>query len=160
MFFPIGKELLRSLYLYFLWAMEQMLQQVELRYHLVFFNSVCCDYKNFLKFKQMFKTLPLKFYTKLESIVIVHPNFAIRALQWLSFGTLNSMLSKYVVLAQKYSCVSHIASNSSFLWECSPNRLFHVFPNKLSARKPTPSRNRLPPTKPNNYVGTSPRKMR
>lgn len=103
MFLPMGQELLQPLYLYFLRTMEQLLQKVELRYHLVYFNSVCCGYKGFLKFKQMFKTLPLKFYAKLERIIVVHPNFAIRSLQWLSFGTLNHLIGKYVVLAAKYS---------------------------------------------------------
>lgn len=61
----MGEELLKPFYLYFIRTMEQMLQTVETRYHIVYFNSVCCGYKGFLKFKQMFKTLPIKFYAKL-----------------------------------------------------------------------------------------------
>lgn len=101
MFMPMGQELLQPLYLYFLRTMEGLLQTVESRYSLVYFNSVCCDYKGFLKFKQMVKTLPLKFYAKLDHIIVVQPSFAIRALQWLSFGTLNNLVGKYIVLVGK-----------------------------------------------------------
>jgi hypothetical protein len=82
--------------------MERLLATVETRYQLVYFNTMCSNYKTFLMFKQMFKTLPIKFYNRLDHIIVVHPNFAIRSVQWLSFGMLNYLLSNYIVLADKY----------------------------------------------------------
>lgn len=75
---------------------------MEARFSIVFFNTLCESYRTFLRFKQMMKTLPIKFYNRLDRLVIVHPSFAVRSIQWLSFGALNYLLYQHFVFANRY----------------------------------------------------------
>lgn len=69
----------------------------------MYFNT-CCGYSNYSTFKNILRTLPLKYFVNLKKIVIVDPSFTIKALEWFVTGAINNTiyaLSKYATTFQE-----------------------------------------------------------
>lgn len=74
---------------------------MEKKYSFIYFNTLCSGYQNFVNFKNMLKSLPLKYFIKLDKIIVVHPNLALRSLQLISFGTLNNFIAKCLIFVDR-----------------------------------------------------------
>jgi hypothetical protein len=60
---------------------------------IVYFNSNANSYENYMNFRGIYRTFPLKYFIGLKKLIIVHPSFAIKALDWFVSGAINKYLN-------------------------------------------------------------------
>lgn len=60
---------------------------------IVYFNSNSDSYGAYINFRALYRTFPLKYFTGLRKFIIVHPSFAIKAVEWFVSGTINRYLN-------------------------------------------------------------------
>lgn len=58
----------------------------------MYFNSHSDSYSAYANFRNIYRTFPLKYFLGLKKVIIVHPSFAIKALDWMVSGTINKYL--------------------------------------------------------------------
>lgn len=59
----------------------------------MYFNSNNDSYSAYMNFRGIYRTLPLKYFLGLRKFIIVHPSFAIKAVDWFVNGTINKYLN-------------------------------------------------------------------
>jgi hypothetical protein len=59
---------------------------------IVYFNSNADSYTSYSTFRNIYRSFPLKYFLGLRAVLVVHPSFAIKALDWMVSGPLNTYL--------------------------------------------------------------------
>lgn len=59
---------------------------------IVYFNSNADSYTSYSTFRNIYRSFPIKYFIDLKAVLVVHPSFAIKALDWMVSGTVNNYL--------------------------------------------------------------------
>lgn len=77
------------------------------KFTILFYNSLCGG-SAYSSFKQMYKTLPLKYFDNLKRLIVVQAGAMNRLSAWISTGTLNNYLySKTLYIDETINLNNH-----------------------------------------------------
>ena len=63
----------------------------------MYFNTCCDSYANYSAFRNIYRSLPLKYFSNLKKIIIVDPSFTVKAIDWFVTGTINKHLHNLTI---------------------------------------------------------------
>ena len=64
----------------------------QLRFSIVYFNNQCNSYMQYIAFRGIYRSLPLKYFQNLKRLIVVNPGIAVQTLEWIVLGTINKHL--------------------------------------------------------------------
>ena len=95
---PYLAEKMERLYLLLIKWFEEQLRNLNgtsnknARFTIVYFNNRCNSYLQYMAFRGVYRSLPLKYIQNLKGIIVVSPGLAVRTLEWIVLGPVNKHL--------------------------------------------------------------------